>query len=168
MAVKIKAIVAMDENRVIGRSGSLPWRLPEDMRRFSALTRGHAVLMGRKTFDSLPPKFKPLPDRRNVVVTKQPDRLAAVQGIEVWGSIRECIESYCSGERALPTDQLWVIGGQQIYEQTLPFWEEVYLTMVQAKHSGDAFFPPFEGNFDLKSEDKRVGYTFLHYLRKGL
>ena len=163
--LKIIAIVAMDENRVIGINGSIPWRIPEDMKRFSKLTTGHTVLMGRKTYQSLPDKFRPLPNRLNVVATSDPSKLTGEE-VMVCGSPAEFLEKCLAGEVELPTETLWVIGGTQIYDLTLPFWNELYLTRVHSTHDGDAFFPEFENDFSLVEEEKHEGFTFEQYIRK--
>lgn len=164
MALRILAIVAMDEGRVIGKNGTIPWRLPEDMKRFAALTTGHTVLMGRKTYESLPPRFRPLPDRKNVVVTRDPSRLRMEKRIQVVRSPQDYVERCLKGEEQLPSEQLWIIGGEAIYRETLPYWNELYLTLVHSKNDGDTFFPQIEEKFALMNEEKREGFSFLHYV----
>ncbi len=162
MTIRVCAIAAMDEGRLIGREGKLPWNIPEDMKHFSSLTMGHTVLMGRKTFESLPAKFRPLPGRKNVVISRN----SKLEGVEVWDSLEKCLESYRSGAIPMSGDKLWVIGGAEIYKATLNFWDELYLTLVHSKHTGDAFFPVFESSFELVEEDKREGYSFQKYIRR--
>ena len=159
-SLTIKAIVAMDDARVIGVKGGLPWKLPGDMKRFAALTKGHSVVMGRKTFDSLPPKFKPLPERKNIVISRS---LKTLSGAEVWGLPDECIRHYRDHPELLPSSTLWIIGGDQIYKETIAEWDEVYLTRVPGVHEGDAWFPAFEERFELVSEEMGEGCTFLQY-----
>ncbi len=165
MKRSIFALVAMDQGRVIGNAGKIPWHIPEDMQRFKELTTGHAVLMGRKTYQSLPERFRPLPGRKNLVVTRRPESLATERGIEVWNSTKDCVRKFLSGELETPSNQLWVIGGAEIYKETLPFCDEIYLTLVHARHTGDTFFPAFEEHFQLLEEHKKPGHTFLHYKR---
>ena len=171
--MKVIAIVAMDENRVIGVNNTIPWHYSEDMKRFAALTTGHTVLMGRKTYESLPEKFRPLPKRKNVVSTRSPEARDQIVGItpevEVVGDpvkyiqqVRESADS--SGEAP---EQLWVIGGEQIYRITLPYCDELFLTRVHSKHEGDAFFPAFENGFELINSDNRGEFSFEQYRRKG-
>lgn len=168
--IRISAIAAMDEGRVIGRENQLPWHIKEDMHRFKKLTSGHAVLMGRKTFESLPPSYKPLPHRKNIVVSRDAELRESISesyaDVEVWGSVVECIKAYQTGRSTLPTNLLWIIGGEQIYRETLKFWDELYLTLVHSKHEGDAFFPEFESAFELKESEEHVGFSFKHYIRK--
>jgi len=130
----MKAIAAMSLNRVIGRAGNLPWHLPEEFRWFKQTTSGHAVLMGRKTFDSL---GKPLPNRTNIVVTRE----GQIPGVE---TVRDLA---AFDPTAYAPKEVWVIGGAEIYRQLLPRCEELMLTVVQREVDGDAFFPEFESQF---------------------
>lgn len=127
----IAIVVAQGSNRVIGAGGELPWRLPTDMRRFRELTTGHPVVMGRKTFESIPDRFRPLPDRRNIVISSNPDYSA--EGAEVFGSLDAALGA-CDR-------RCFVIGGGQIYELATPLADRIYLTDVEAAPPGDAFFP---------------------------
>jgi len=122
----ITLVVAAARNGVIGKDGAIPWRLPEDMKRFKALTLGHTVVMGRKTWDSLPPKFRPLPGRRNVVVTRDPHWQAE-------GAERLSLEEALTGD-------VFVIGGAEIYHAALARADRIELTEVQADCDGDAHF----------------------------
>ena len=124
-------VVAHAENHAIGYRGELPWRLPSDLRRFRELTIGHPVLMGRRTFESLPDAHRPLRERRNIVVSANPDFGAA--GAEVHASIDTALQ-------ACGTD-CFVIGGASVYEQTLPLADRIYATHVEASPPGDVFFP---------------------------
>lgn len=128
-------IAAISENGVIGRDGGLPWRLPDDLRRFQRVTRGHQVVMGRKTFESLP---GPLPDRRNLVVTSNRDYRAA--GISVVHSLEEAITDAAS-HAATPDKPLFVLGGSVLYAAALPLADRLDITRVQATVDGDTFFP---------------------------
>ena len=123
--MKLTLILAAAENGVIGRDGAIPWRIPEDLKRFKALTIGKAVLMGRKTWDSLPKK--PLPERRNIVVTRRRDWRA--QGAETM-----------SLEDALAIEGVMVIGGAEIYRAALPLADRIELTEVHRAFDGDATF----------------------------
>ncbi len=125
MAVSI--IVAMAENRVIGRANGLPWKLSADLKRFKALTMGHHIVMGRRTYESI---GRLLPGRTTVIVSRREGY--AVEGAVVVSSLEEAI--------AL-SDDLFVIGGGQVYEEVLPLADRIYLTRVQAAVDGDTWFP---------------------------
>jgi len=131
----IKAIVAMAENRVIGNAGTIPWHLPEDFKFFKATTMGHAILMGRKTYESI---GKPLPGRENIVLSRT---MPETQGITVIRSLDGLKE---------PSDgrDLFVIGGEEIYRLLLPKVQELYVTKVPQVIEGDTRFPKFEAEFD--------------------
>ena len=132
----LKAIAAVSLNRVIGRGGDLPWRLPEDLQWFKRITSGHAILMGRKTWESL---GRALPNRRNLVLSRS---LEAVDDMEVIRSLDELDDLSIEGD-------LFVIGGGELYEQLLPECSELYLTTVLRELSdGDVFFPRHEGLFE--------------------
>src|ERR1700678_2857354 len=132
----LRAIAAMSLNRVIGKDGRLPWHIPEDFKWFKKTTSGQAVLMGRKTYESL---GRPLPNRRNLVVTRAVD---LGKGIEI---VRE-LEAFRPED--YPCD-VWVIGGAEIYRQMLGRCEVLYLSVIPREIEGDTFFPPFEDQFDL-------------------
>jgi len=130
---RIALIAAMTENRVIGRENRLPWRLSADLRRFKSLTMGKPVIMGRKTYESI---GKPLPGRSNIVVTR--DRDYRAQGCRVVHSLEQALEA------AAGHDEVMVIGGAQLYRQTLDRAERMYLTLVKTELDGDALFPQIE------------------------
>jgi dihydrofolate reductase len=130
---EISLIVACDENRLIGRGGSLPWRLPNDLKHFKALTLDKIVLMGRKTWDSL---GRPLPQRDNWVLTRDPDFSPA--GCRVFHRLDQAMAAHAAGE-------LMVIGGAELYRQTLPLAQRIYLTQVHAREQGDTWLPDFSG-----------------------
>jgi dihydrofolate reductase len=161
----IAAIVGMAKDRVIGVDNSLPWHVPADMKRFKELTSGHTVLMGRKTYDSLPEKFRPLPKRKNVVVSRTTTASDYPEGVEVVSDPLQYIEEVKSGERAIEGDILWVIGGQKIYEITLSLCDELHLTRIEGSFEGDAFFPAFESDFQALAIEEYEGYSFEHLKR---
>ena len=154
-------IWAQSPSGVIGRAGGIPWRLPEDLARFKELTMGHAVVMGRLTWESLPPKVRPLPGRRNVVVTRQADYMA--EGATVVGSLEE----------ALTDEVTWVIGGGQIYGLALPFATRCEVTEVEVdlpREDDDVVAPVLdeawvgvEGDWTVSTSGLR--YRFLRYQR---
>jgi dihydrofolate reductase len=128
--VIVSLIAAMSENRVIGRDGALPWRLPLDMRHFKTLTTGHAVIMGRKTFETLPAA---LPHRRNIVLTR--DRSYRPDGAEVVASLDDALQL------AADDDEVFVAGGGDVYRLALPRADRLYLTLVHVTVDGDTHFP---------------------------
>lgn len=160
---KIVLVAAVAKNRVIGRDNQLVWQLPEDMQHFKSLTQGHAVLMGRKTWESLPPRFRPLPGRRNIVVTRQGDYVAA--GAEVAGSLPAALA--LAAER----ETVFVIGGADIYTQALPLADRLEITEVDLEPEGDAWFPVIpttewrETARQSAIGQNGTGYAFVTYQR---
>lgn len=132
----ISFVVAMDENGVIGVNGRIPWRLPDDMKWFRDVTMGKPVIMGRKTYESIPAKFRPLPGRHNIVVTRQPDYTAP--GATVVHGIAEALRA------AGDVDEIIVGGGGELYRLLLPQADRLYLTLVEGQFHGDAFFPSID------------------------
>ncbi len=130
----IAIVVAHASNRVIGRDGELPWRLPSDLRRFRELTVGHTVVMGRRTWESLPDAYRPLPRRRNLVLSGDPSFRAG--GAEVLPSLEAALAA-CDGD-------CFVIGGEAAYREALPRCDRLYATEIDADVEGDAFFPDIE------------------------
>lgn len=126
----------MSENRVIGRGGGLPWHLPDEMKHFMRLTTGHTVVMGRKTFESI--NCKPLPNRRNIIVTRNTDYPAA-PGIETAPSVAAAIDL-----ASQPATEIFICGGEHVYQEALPLADRLYLTLVHAEFDGDAHFPEFD------------------------
>ncbi|MDQ8022434.1 MAG: dihydrofolate reductase [Moraxellaceae bacterium] len=159
---KIALIAAVAKNGVIGRDNTLPWRLPEDLKRFKALTLGHPIIMGRKTWDSL---GRPLPGRENIVITRQAG--FAAEGARVVHGLQEAIEA-CADK-----DTAFIIGGAQLYTQALPQADLLFLTEVDAEVEGDALFPPFDRlafsetarAFHAADERHDHAYSFVDYAR---
>lgn len=141
----ISAIAAMAENRVIGIDNQLPWHLPADLRHFKQLTTGHAILMGRKTYESI---GKPLPNRLNLILTRDPNYKAA--GCLTVTSLENALHQATADKR---TD-LFIIGGAQIYRQLLPNAYRLYLTIVHQQMKGDALFPEIN-----KEEWREIEHT---------
>jgi len=131
--MKLHLIWAQAKGRVIGLNGVMPWHLPEDLAHFKQQTQGSPVIMGRKTWESLPPRFRPLPGRRNIVISRQTDWQA--DGAELADSL-PAAQSLCAG-----SEVVWVIGGAQIYAQALPLAQRVVMTQIDAEYAGDAFAP---------------------------
>ena len=139
--MKISAIVAVSENNVIGKDNRLIWRLPADMKFFKDKTTGHCVITGRKNYESIPEKFRPLPDRKNIVVTRQKDYQAP--GAIVVNTLDDAI----AVAREQQETELFIIGGGEIYRQAISLCDIIYLTRIHANFEGDTFFP------ELNSED---------------
>ena len=133
MAPRVSLVVAMARNGVIGRDNALPWRLPEDLRRFKAATMGKPILMGRRTFDSI---GHPLPGRLNLVLTR--DHTWSAPGVLVVHSLEQALAQSAGAE------ELMVIGGADVYRLALPYTQRIYLTRVDAQVPGDTYFPTLE------------------------
>ena len=183
---EIAIIVAHDQNRLIGVQQQLPWHLPEDLKRFRKLTWGHVVIMGRKTFESI---GRPLPGRFNIVLSRAmsenmlkciPEQLSQHQSPDQNLIIVNSLESALHypvtdikiGNQLIKVDKIFIIGGQQIYQQSLSLCNKMYLTLVQADYTGDAYFPAY----DLKDwrlinsesgEHKGLGYQFFDWERRA-
>lgn len=153
-------IAALSRNRVIGKNNDLPWKLPDDMKFFMEKTKGHHVIMGRKNYDSIPRKFKPLPDRSNIVVTRQ--KKFEAPGCIVVDSLEKGLD--IAKENNEP--ETFVIGGAEIYRLGLPHANKLYLTEIEAEIEGDTYFPLFDRNEWIEtsrvhhSNDERHAYAF--------
>lgn len=130
----ISAIAAIAENRALGKDNKLLFHIPEDMKRFKELTTGHVVIMGRKTYESI---GRPLKNRTNIVVTRR--STPEVEGITVKHSIEEAIEY----AKTIEKEEIFIIGGGEIYTQALPFTDRLYLTIVKGSPEADTFFPEY-------------------------
>ena len=133
--MKISLIAAMDKNRVIGKNNDLPWHLPDDMKYFMQTTMGYPVIMGRKNFDSIPPKYRPLPGRMNIVLTRQPD--FASTGIFVAYDAEQALAQAATDNPS----EIFIIGGAEIYRLFISRADHLYLTEIDASVDGDTFFP---------------------------
>ncbi|MDR1667530.1 MAG: dihydrofolate reductase [Bacteroidales bacterium] len=159
----ISLIAAIDEGLAIGHDNRLLVRLPNDLKYFKRVTSGHPVIMGRKTYESLP--VKPLPGRKNIVVSATSDE--ALPDCLRAGSIEDAL-AYCEGE------ECFVIGGMQLYRQMMPFADKLYITRIHHRFPADAFFPPIDaGQWQLESTDPHprdkqhpYPYTFEIYARR--
>jgi dihydrofolate reductase len=151
---RISIIVAHSANRVIGASGKMPWHLPDDLKHFKALTMGHSIVMGRKTWESL---GRLLPGRRHVVVSRNPGY--AVSGATVVSLLDDALLA-CAGE-----SEIFVIGGGDIYKQVLPKSDRLYITEIDSEYEGDTYFPGLDASCWEESEripniDQRSGQRF--------
>ena len=158
--MKLNLIFARARNGVIGRDNTLPWHLPEDMAHFKRTTLGCPVIMGRKTWDSLPPKFRPLPGRLNVVVTRQLNWTA--EG----AVLAHSLQAACA---ACPADSTaWVIGGAELYAQSLSLARSAVVTEIDADFEGDAFAPCFgpmwvETSRETQTSSNGLTFSFVTY-----
>src|SRR3989344_2291314 len=138
----VAAVVAIGRNRELGKEGKLLWRIPEDIQRFRDLTRGHALILGRKTFDSiLSYRGTPLPDRTNIVITRDTDWKS--EGVTVVHSLAEAMEK----AREIEKEEIHIGGGAEKYKKALPQIDKLYLTLIDAEGEADTFFPPYEDQF---------------------
>jgi dihydrofolate reductase len=154
---RINLILARAANGVIGRDGTMPWHLPEDLAHFKQQTAGAPVIMGRKTWDSLPPRFRPLPGRRNIVVTRQPDWHA--EGAQRTSGLREAL-SLC--EQA-GSPEAWVIGGAQIYAEAEPLAKRAIVTEIARDYEGDAWAPRFGAGWCETARESHVSTNGLPF-----
>jgi dihydrofolate reductase len=159
---RISLIAAMSENRVIGIYNKLPWHLPADLRHFRRLTTGHPVIMGRRNYESI---GKPLPNRTNIVVTRNPDYRAA--GCLVTHSLDDAMNS------AGNDSEIFIIGGAEIYRQAFDRANRIFITLIHARIEGDTYFPEFEGppwreisrERHERDENNPYSFSFLIYER---
>lgn len=159
-------IAAVARNGVIGRDNQLLWHLPEDMAHFRETTRGAPVIMGRKTWESLPARFRPLPGRRNIVLSRQPGY--AAEGAEVVATLDDAML------RLQASPQAFVIGGEQLYRLALPRADQLMLTELDRDYEGDARFPAWDPSSFVEVERRPAqsapadgpGYTFVTYQRR--
>ena len=154
----ISLIAAIGKNRELGFGGKLLWSIPDDMRRFKQLTGGHPVIMGRKTWESLPERFRPLPGRTNIVVTRQSGY--AADGAVLASSLADAV---ATAETAEGSDEIFVIGGGELYREALPFAHRLYLTLIHAAAPADAFFPEYEREFPRTISEEQREWNGLTY-----
>ncbi|MBP8897504.1 MAG: dihydrofolate reductase [Sulfuritalea sp.] len=158
----LTVIAAVARNGVIGRDNALPWHLPADLKRFKALTTGHAVIMGRKTWESLPEKFRPLPGRQNIVVTRNAGYAAS--GATVVNSLADAVAA-ASGSEA------FVIGGAELYQAALGLADRLELTEIARDYDGDTVFPTRdpaqwrETARESQRDDNGLDFAFVSYAR---
>lgn len=152
--------VAVSDNLVIGSDNELPWYFPEDLKRFKEITLGKTVVMGRKTYDSIVKRLgKPLPDRKNVVITRQAN-YKVPEGVLVFGSLEQVID-------VLKNEDLYIIGGEQIFKLALPYAEKMYMTHIHGSYRGDAYFVEIDWSlWDKVKEERSYKYTFAVYVKK--
>lgn len=157
----ITIIVAYDEGRVIGNNGSIPWRLPEDFKLFKKRTTNQVVIMGKKTYLSLPDKFRPLPNRQNIVLSRR----AKTKKRDGWFS--ELEDSIDWAKSHVPDKEIFIIGGEQIYRLALEknVVDKIIVSKVHGNHEGDTFFPELEECWKETSIEKYEGFDVVCYER---
>ncbi len=165
----LSSIAAMAQNRVIGKENKLPWNLPEDMRYFREKTQGHVMIMGRKTFESFP---KPLPNRFHIVITRQEGYNFSDPMVQVVNNLHTAIElahMLTSKYKAKFGDEAFIVGGGEIYKQSMDVIDRLYLTVIEKDFEGDAQFPEFpEEDFNLTYQEKHtepLPFSFRTYER---
>ncbi len=155
---RISIVVAIGKNRELGKDGKLLWHIPEDLKRFKALTLGHPVVMGRKTFESIVAILgKPLPGRTNIVVTRDPNY--SYEGVLVFHSLEEALAK----ARELDQEEIHIGGGADLYKQALPFVDRLYLTLIDDTKDADTFFPEYEAAFTKKISEEAHEHEGLKY-----
>ena len=169
----ISIIVATTEDRVIGKSGGIPWKISEDMKLFKERTTGSVVIMGRKTWASLPQKSRPLPNRINVVISNRyllnPHELISeievpenIRNVRVCSSIAEAVEIAKTYER-----EIFIIGGEQVYRSALEanIVDRIFVSLVENKYDGDVYFPVLDANWILQNTEEHKGFKLLEYVK---
>lgn len=149
----VSIIVAKSKNNVIGNNNKLPWNISEDMKRFKELTTGNVVIMGRKTYESLPEQFRPLPNRLNIVITRNPDYKP--NGVMVYDDLQKAIL------KAGTNKEIFIIGGGEIYKEGLKFADRLYITEVDGEFEGDTYFPEISSNWIEMNVVVGDGYRFI-------
>jgi dihydrofolate reductase len=159
LTMSISLIAAISKNYVIGKDNDLPWHIPEDLKHFRDLTRGKTVLMGRKTWESIPEKFRPLPKRTNIVITRNAD-YELPEGVILSDNIKAVLENY-------KDEEVMVIGGGGIYAQTIDMADTLYMTHIDMEVEGDILFPHIDTNiWEETTREDHEGFSFVTYKKK--
>ncbi len=155
----LSLIVAISKNNCIGKDNKLPWNIPEDLKHFKEITKGKTVMMGRKTFESILGYLgKPLPGRKNIVITRNAD-YKAPESVEIFSNWEEAVKKYAN-------EDVFVIGGASLYAQTVNSADTLYITHVDKEVDGDTFFPPIDSKkWKVISEKKHKGFRFTIYTK---
>lgn len=158
MLPRISIIVAHSKNMVIGKGNDLIWKIPNDQVRFKNLTMGHPVVMGRKTWESIPEKFRPLPGRANFVITR--DGSYKASGATVTTSIADALTQ---AQSAPGSEEIFIVGGGEIYKAALPLTNRLYLTLIDKEVDGDTYFPEYKNLFTKKISEESGEFEGLKY-----
>lgn len=159
---KVVAVVAIGKNRELGNADKLLWHIPDDLKRFSRLTRGHPIIMGRKTFESIVAYLgKPLPDRTNIVITRDPNyKGRTFINVKVAHSLEDSLRIAIDAPGA---EEIHIGGGAQLYEEALPLIDKLCLTLIDDSKPADTFFPPYEHLFTRKFFEESGEWNGLKY-----
>lgn len=164
---RISIVVAIGRdhkhNRVIGCKNELLWHIPEDLKRFKTITLGHPIIMGRKTWESLPEKVRPLPGRTNIVVTRDSTYMAP--GAQIAHSFPEALSL---AKDAPGNEEIFIGGGTELYQASLPFVSRLYLTLIDDEKEGDAYFPAYEDEFSTTLSEEVREHEGVRYIWKTL
>lgn len=154
--MRLSVLVAMAKNRIIGKNNQLPWHLPADLKHFKFLTMGHTIVMGRKTYESI---GRPLPGRENIIITRQAGY--GVPGAMVANSLQDAL-LICEQGKTINSES-FIIGGEELYRQTLDLCQRMYITEIQSDFEGDVFFPEFDrSDWDEIQRDKHTSENDAH------
>lgn len=149
----ISLIVAKSKNNIIGNKGKIPWHIPNDLKRFKNLTTDNVVIMGRKTYESLPEEYKPLPNRINIIISK--DKSYSVKNCLVFNKIEKAL-------RKAGTDkEIFIIGGGEIYKEGIKYADKIYVTEVDGDFTGDTYFPELTEQWKEINREEKEGYRFI-------
>jgi dihydrofolate reductase len=166
----ISIIVAHSlHKRVIGNKGDLPWTIPEDLQFFKTMTTGKAVVMGRKTYESLPQSVRPLPNRKTFILTRNEDYKIAHPDVQTFTDLKKCLMV-----AKLSSEEVMIAGGEQIYKLCMPYTDRIYATIISGDYEGDAFFPKLsqdewdksDYDYDFVSEQLELFYSRVVFNRK--
>jgi dihydrofolate reductase len=149
----ISLIVAKSKNNIIGNKGKIPWHIPNDLKRFKNLTTDNVVIMGRKTYESLPEEYKPLPNRMNIIISR--DKSYSVNNCLVFNKIEKAL-------RKAGTDkEIFIIGGGEIYKEGIKYADKIYVTEVDGDFTGDTYFPELTEQWKEINREEKEGYRFI-------
>lgn len=155
---RVSIIAAVGEGRVLGKQNKLLWHIPEDLKRFKELTRGHPVIMGRKTFESIVEYLKgPLPERTNIVITTKKEW--TYPGVHVVHSVKDAI-AYA---QTLNEGEIFIAGGEKVYAQALPLVDRLYMTVIDDNKEGDVYFPRYEQEFTVRLKRQSGSHEGIRY-----
>jgi len=161
----VAAVVAIGRKRELGKGGRLIWRIPDDIKRFRDLTRGHALILGRKTFESiLSYRGSPLPDRTNIVITRHPERMMEIVSPSSDVLVVSTFEEAMQKAKEIEKEEIHIGGGAEIYKEALPMIDKLYLTLIDAEApDADTFFPPYEHLFTKKVFEESHEWNDVKY-----